>query len=107
MEVWRARREENCQEGLAGLGWRGGGRVPSSAVSNHVAERILLNQKPPERLHLATSKREAGAELQRVLLTTTSLGSSVHWFPRYCLLGRPILRQDTWSFFRQSSIPFR
>lgn len=46
MEVWGSQSEENCQEGLAGLGWRGG-RVPSSARANHQTERILLDQSLP------------------------------------------------------------
>ena len=46
MEVWGSQSEQNCQEGLAGLGWRGE-RVPSSARANHQTERILLDQSLP------------------------------------------------------------
>lgn len=73
MEVWRARRpEENCREGLAGLGWRRRWGK-SSAVANQPPERILLDQRIP-----SSSTRQQQSKLER----TTS--------PNGALLGCPL-----------------
>lgn len=75
MGVWRARREENCQEGLAGLGWRGE-RVPSSAVANQRTERILLDQSLPSDSTWQQAKREPLQMPEGILSTINPLGIS-------------------------------
>jgi hypothetical protein len=71
MEVWGSQSEQNCQEGLAGLGWRGG-RVPSSARANHQTERILLDQSLPSNPTRQQPKSPNCCKAQRVTSTTSA-----------------------------------